>query len=561
MSKENEANKVHHEEYLFFTQVPSPRLSDGDEENETHEEGPASFVPAVPPSSTGTVDVDLKPENHKNTESDVEIEKDISSIGIWKVNGDDDSSSQSSVSSSLDPILEMPMTLTERRAFNIQRNNALLKRLGMMNNNYTSPFKSVAHWKDEVADLANSPEPTTEPCRGMIIPTCWANMERQQRQSSPKPLSSSLKELYDRYPHRSAQIRKLFSLLSVTTMTTTKASIAPPPIFVIGPAGSGKTMIVRDVVQLCCCMDYDSFPSTTVSTVSEVPELPTDSTKQHQMILSAYIDCATLDSFNMEEFFSSAFSQWRRQMVTVTTAEPARNQHPRTSQPSTDKVATTNSTIQQKDHQPQVNYQKIQRKRRAKLGPRKTSSNLDTHVLNFKSSTDPASPGQMHGIQNITLTAVWTFGRSLQYMLDQMKRERLSLVSVVLIVDHAELLLSLGTSHSKTLAGDRINVLAQLLMLPQAFGINLNIIAISKNGLLEHTGTLLQTYQLQFLCVVTPESNRFFPALNNMKSQGTLGIHICPITIYFPAYRGKAVIQAVRGMPSISGVLVARILG
>lgn len=35
-----------------------------------------------------------------------------------------------------------------------------------------------------------------------------------------------------------------------------------------------------------------------------------------------------------------------------------------------------------------------------------------------------------------------------------------------------------------------------------------------------------------------------------MKSQGTIGIHISPILIYFPAYRGKAVIQTVREMPT-----------
>jgi Cdc6-like AAA superfamily ATPase len=545
MSEKPEENECLHKECRLLAQVPSPRSSDGDG---VYGSLPVSCVPLIPPSSKPTTDgPHLKHENLKDKESEVVIEKDLSSVGIWKVQDDDDSSSHTSTSSSQDPTAEMPMTLTERRAFNIQRNNALLARLGMMNIKNSSPSKSATHRTDELSDSGNSQEPMKTTSRGMIVPTCLANMERQRRQSSRKTLPTSLKELYDRYPHRSAQIRKIFSLLSVphmATMATSRASVAPPPIFVIGPAGSGKTMIVRDVVQLLCCMDYDSFQSTTVSSIFDLPELRLHSTKPNRTVLNAYVDCATLDSFNMEELFSSAFSQWRAQIATVASVEDNRKQHPQKCQPSVTKVTSSTGTAQPKSYQSQGNNYKNKRKGRAKSASRKFSSNLDENLLNLNSSTDPASQGQILGAQNITLTGVWTFGRSLQYLLGKLERDGLSCVSIVLILDHAEMLLSLGSSHTKTLGGDRINVLAQLLMLPQVCGFDFTIISISKNTLLEHTGTLVHLI-LSLFYLPRLNAMSYCSVLNNMKSQGSIGIHLCPMSVYFPAYRGKAAIQTV----------------
>ena len=498
MNEETERKIDHHDDSLLFTQESSPRSLDGDEHDGSHDHDAVLNIPLLSPSAAAT-DTDTPFPTHQNrpTESDFLNDKELSLFGICNINDVDDDSSQSSVSSSHNPIGESGMTLTERRAFNIQRNNELLSRLGMMKNHYLSPLKSVAQHGDSALDIVNSPA-SVEHRRGMIIPTCLSSIERHQGQCSPKVLSSSLKELYDQYPHRSTQIRKLFCLLSAPIMTSSDRFV-PPPIFVTGPAGSGKTMIVRDVVQLCCNIDCDSFRIQTSSKCA---------TKQ-RIVLNAYIDCATLDSINVDEFFSSAFSQWRSQIPASTTVEPVHSQCPQQLESSTNTLAKssgiTNKTksanlpcVSSQLNPSSPDHKKALRKRRTKSVSRKTSSVLNKNLLDLNSSIDAASEQHLHSSQNIMLTAVWTFGRSLQIMLDKLKRDSSADLSVVMIVDHAELLLSLETSHSRTLSGDRINLLAQLLMLPETYGFNLIIIAISKNSLLEHTGTLRQAYRQEF---------------------------------------------------------------
>jgi hypothetical protein len=405
-------------------------------------------------------------------------------------------------------------TLTERRAYNIQRNNALLSRLGMIHNNAEASSKSTT--KRNSAVLTSDPVRIDTKCRGMIIPTCWLSMERQQQRLDPSILTSrssspSLQHLYHRYPNRSVQIRKLYSLLSVPIMATASSTqFVPPPIFVTGPSGSGKTGIVRDVVLHCCCCCYmENGTSKDDSSESKPPpKLP-----PQRLALRAYMDCGTLDSNNMEEFFSSAYSQWMSQI------------------PSTDRNTTSNST-------------------------RKTSmlagSVLEKNMSQLQPNNDMASPE--HGSHNTMLTAAWMFGRSLQSLLEKMNRDTtLSNVALILIVDHAELLLSLGTSSTKTTAADRINVLAQLLLLPQTLGLNLTIIVITKNVLLEHTGTftcfLCLSMEIESWTIPHLFDNFSNSALNKMNSQGTIAGHICPISIYFPAYREKTTIQAVSASP------------
>lgn len=96
---------------------------------------------------------------------------------------------------------------------------------------------------------------------------------------------------------------------------------------------------------------------------------------------------------------------------------------------------------------------------------------------------DDIAEGQQQAY-NTAPTAVWMFGRALERLL----LSSASCTAVVLVVDHAERLLSLGSNSNttSTTSGDRVNFLAQLLLLPRTLGLNVTIIVITKSVMLEH---------------------------------------------------------------------------
>jgi Cdc6-like AAA superfamily ATPase len=414
-----------------------------------------------------------------------------------------------------EPYNDPTMTLTERRAFNIERNHKLLSSLGMLNNetmvkgggrhkikqsrkysscNNTEPVDGVPSSTQETT--------TTTMIRGMIIPSCWSMdpLQRQRPQQQPRPklpeptpsqsvtsvASSLLLQLQRRYPHRSTQVRKLYSLISVpihsiqhTTADNTGNAphlpFVPPPILVTGPAGCGKTSIVRDVVKL-------------IASSSVRPEL---------LVLHAYIDCTTLDHIHIEDFITAAYTQWYQQVPKRETSSSSSQQkhHP----PSKTRVQISSLSRIKNYNQADEAPKRISRNRQAKATTVSSStslkiSNNQQQYLSVKENQGQEMESSSMSQPSSVLTAIWTFGRSLQRFLDRIHRDhpKITVVPLILIVDHAEVLLNMGTTYSKSSPGDRVNFLVQLMLLPRALNLNLTLIFISKNILLEHTGMSLE---------------------------------------------------------------------
>ena len=75
---------------------------------------------------------------------------------------------------------------------------------------------------------------------------------------------------------------------------------------------------------------------------------------------------------------------------------------------------------------------------------------------------------------NVLLTTVWKYGCALKRIL---RRNR----QVILVLDHAEQLFSLGTQLE---ARDRVNLISQMLLLPRLLELNFSIVLVTKSTLL-----------------------------------------------------------------------------
>jgi Cdc6-like AAA superfamily ATPase len=431
--------------------------------------------------------------NYRNNplDSNISKENDLHADDIEVDYRYSDESSDSSDENDGEPYNDPTMTLTERRAFNIERNHKLLSSLGMMNTNNTvkgtSKLKQSRSSEHSNSDIGTTQSLTHEPSRGMIIPSCWALRQRPPPESTHTSVSFSLSQLQQRYPHRSIQIRKLYSLISapihsncITTATSSATHNTPfvsPPIIVTGAAGCGKTSIVRDVVTHICS------PHTVPSSPSHLIQQQ----QQQQLVLHAYVDCTTLDNIQIEDFLAAVYTQWFQQV-------PKRNvpsHHPVKSKPRKHAPPTSMKEGNPNKDEPQ---KRVSRMRQAKTTTRNSTLMTDTHHQHL-SVTGNRVPGteQNVGAQNSVFTAIWTFGRSIQRFLARIRRDhpnyRSTRIPLVLIVDHAEVLLCMGTTYSKSSHADRINFLVQLMLLPRTIGLNLTIIFISKNILLEHIGS------------------------------------------------------------------------
>ena len=164
---------------------------------------------------------------------------------------DDDDEPQALMASTESDDDEASVSLLERRARNVERNQDLLARLGM-------DFGAIRPKKKRktapvVKESVEPQKAEAEPPRGMLLAT---------------PSSS----LSTDFPFRQAQIRKLQALLEHSCV----------PILVSGPGGTGKTA----VVQACI--------------------------RSH---VHAYVDCAALDAPSMMEVTRSAYHQLVRQFA------------------------------------------------------------------------------------------------------------------------------------------------------------------------------------------------------------------------------------------------------
>ena len=283
---------------------------------------------------------------------DEEDDSDDNDSRVYGVDDDEEDGSDNESESDEEESTQMspertPIFGTEAtRAWRQQRNKDELARLGLKGR---SPQRTKhSHNKEEddawMASPSEPPTPRPQPqlVRGMVFATPYntallsssslpaaAALLDEKNYDEEDAEAAMLEELEELYPHRQAQINQLWSLLSPAlpptttsmssssmnasnmynaTQTATATQNIPPPLFVTGPAGTGKTSLVRDVVRR-----LQQFRSSIVYATPTAPRVG-----------SAYINCATLDSNNnnkgssssspMEELLHEAYRQLAHDM-------------------------------------------------------------------------------------------------------------------------------------------------------------------------------------------------------------------------------------------------------
>ena len=245
------------------------------------------------------------------------------------------SQSNSSISSTGSTSSEVSLTLLERQARNIARNERFL---GSLREKYkdqlgTQPSRKRTGTKDDETRESSGGEDDEEEHNlgtenlGMVREGTHRlfrfdakdtrndpNSDLDEHEAlarSYRSLASGLKELERRYPHREVQIGRLYALLSSTvSLTATIAPMVasssaasvyvPAPIFCVGARGAGKTSIVCDVVGLLASR----------GTVSP-------STQPAARMQPAYIDCSIVEPSTVERLVYTIYKQLKPSSSTV----------------------------------------------------------------------------------------------------------------------------------------------------------------------------------------------------------------------------------------------------
>jgi len=234
-----------------------------------------------------------------------------------------------------DPNSKLNSMLNDKgRAMRIQRNKNYAVDFGLKE---ATPQKSDT--PQEMTPLLASP-PMVQPVRGMVFATPYNTNNPPNRRTHqlhhimeddiPKMDEAEiLEDLHDQYPFRQMQVQRLWDLLSpalpppsldgshTNDLTETRlnsfqisgSAHIPPPIFVTGPGGTGKSTIVRDIV--------NGLKRSRSQQVAHYFSAATDA-----RIGSAYINCATLDavvsnhssSNATDEILHSAYRQLAQDM-------------------------------------------------------------------------------------------------------------------------------------------------------------------------------------------------------------------------------------------------------
>lgn len=486
------------------------------------------------------------------------------------------------------------LSLTERRALNVQRNDNEMIRLGVAHGIRRRPSATERGGGAGDGDPStpqrqrksrkNRANPSIASPRGMLL--------FHQNKATAALNNDHAKNWNEIYPHRESLIRKLRAWVSVpiamatTTPTTTNSGASssnekllpfvPPPIFVSGPCGCGKTAIVRDVVQCATALanntsnnDHRADASQSNNPTSPWGGSGSSSTMAGEVVAAhAYIDCVALDVRSVEEFVNDVHGQFARQIIRrrrtsndnnssskrgggVGGVSNARSPH-QPSPPTTMRKRKSLSHrcddpsdygLQQQDQDRDIPNGGNDSISSAKRGPvstvdhaavpvtRRRASERNRHASSSNRSAilpphaarvsrtnrgtaskgGPATPNPAGSTNNTAadasnsnssalsttpLIAAWNLGKLLQRLVAPPSRGSASgphtsttTVALFLVVDQADRLFSLGSSSSMyKSAADRINFLAQLLLLPRTLGLNLTIICISNSILLEHTG-------------------------------------------------------------------------
>lgn len=399
--------------------------------------------------------------------------------------------------------------------------------------------------------------------------------------------NDDIDELYQRYPYRHFQIKTLVSMIGAAmgqTVHQGEDPYVPPPIFVSGPSGTGKTSIVRDVL--------DILKRHYASDCSE------DSTKR--VIGSAYVNCATVEPCSLEGVLESAYSQLasslelpqrvrkaKRKKDSSTVGRKERKMIPGFRIESALEEARSNDVEYSTDNEAEIedaieaSRTKLSQMKQhdqsesdffanpvSRLEPRRTRNGASVSAGQTDSTKNPVNRRETRSIRNATnispsqtapdasvpcirdnktirkvepMTtshgAPMAFGRVLVPLFGSSSlRSTLNVHpgSAFFVLDHADRLFSLSPKQ----VIESNNFLAQLLLLPQVMGLNLTFIIVSRSTLLD--------------------SSRINNCATRQKALGTVVNGTRPIRVQFPAYQGNAAFTAILKQPKIVELIVGR---
>jgi hypothetical protein len=536
----------------FFLTQPDP---DSRENSNVEEDG-----------GSDTFNTELEMEN---TGEPLPCDSDALDRPATQQGSDDESTSDESDGSSASDDSAMPygedyMEIVER---NMRRNKERLSFLGFETKAQTPVRRKT---------------PTQEKSPEIVVPTGMLfTTEAASKRSDAR--YDDIDELYRRYPNRNFQIKTLVSLIGAAMGQTVNQGddpYVPPPIFVSGPSGTGKTSIVCEVLDILK-RRYSS-------------DCGVNSAKR--IIGSAYVNCATVEPSSLEAVLESAYSQ-----LTSSLELPPRTRRVRKAKrkrdatlcglkqkmqivdgftiPSNDVEYNTDNEADLEDaieaskstqspmKQCGQNESESVANPVIRLGPRRTGDGANastsqtdtaenpvrrerrrtrngTNVLpsktvpgaNFPSVPENKSIRKVEPIAK-SHCAPMALGRVLVPLFGSPSLRSMPNIqpgSAFLVLDHAERLFSLSPNQSI----ESNNFLTQLLLLPQVMGLNLTFILVSRSTLLE--------------------SSNMHNSSSVQKALGTVAIGISPIRVQFPAYQGNAAFKAILKQPNILQLIVGR---
>ena len=181
-----------------------------------------------------------------------------------------------------------PNSYMNKRAKRILRNNGRLRNLGLIQE-APAPKKV----KDSPNQNVEEDIPT-----GMLFETPFnRDVMNSADTAAHEDAAADIDRLYRKFPCRQLQIQMLISLISAAMnqvdVRPGEDPYVPVPIFVSGPSGTGKTAIVRNVLD---CVKHDFLSRT-------------DEQSTKHRIGTAYVNCATIEPSSLEAVVESAYSQ------------------------------------------------------------------------------------------------------------------------------------------------------------------------------------------------------------------------------------------------------------
>ena len=326
------------------------------------------------------------------------------------------------------------LTLMERRARKIARNEAKLNALGLghyLNSKHkSSPQKqqSAASPDGENGDHVSMPQ-------GMLL-----NFAKEQNRVNKN--DDALLSLLERFPGRETEIRSLYAQLDFGMRQTT---FVPAPLWVTGTPGTGKSVVTRAVLQSLQQQVSTQLPPPIVCHVCPQALPPPLSVEA----LVSFIYTSVWNQLGFAD--STAFverKKKKRQRKNDDADVPARSLRQRA------------ATVHYTDN-PQASNSGNHNHHRAKS---KTSR------LTAQDMAESIAPKLSKAY-----TAIYTLGRFLQ----SLGR------ATVLVLDQIYVL------HD-------FNILAQFLLLPRQLEMNLTVIVITNNVLLDQTRTCRGMFVLSF---------------------------------------------------------------